>query len=104
VQPHDDRIDVTGDRRSGVDDDVGAGPLERLDDTGPAATSTRSRGCTSAVTAVAELTTSPPADIPTAASASSCSASVAAELLVTNNTRRPDRRSAATASTDPAIG
>ena len=47
-----------------------------------------------AVTAMAELTTSPCAAMPTFASACSCWADVAAELLVTKITRRPLRRRA----------
>ena len=46
----------------------------------------------------------PTAGMPIAASAASCSRATAAELLVTNSTRRPDARSRAIASTEPAIG
>ena len=87
-----------------LSDDIGPSLLERLDDAGAAATSTRSPGCTSSAAAIAELTTSPTAGIPIAASAASCWARTAIELLVTKITRRPDARNRAIASTDPAMG
>ena len=70
---------------------------------GPPHTSTVSPGCTRNAAAWAEVSTSPSAGMPIAASAASWSATTENELLVTNSTRRPDARSRAIASGEPGI-
>ena len=94
------RVDVV----AGSVRDDGTTTLDASTTPGPPHTSTRSPGSISSAAAIADVSTSPSAGMPIAASAASCSATLGDELLVTNSTRWPAGAQRAIASTEPGIG